>query len=334
MSTFFFLLSLFFDNSAPYVRACVCVRAENTHTHTKQCTKGQASVQSVRPSVRSFASLFLTVIAVYCRPNSSFFVYIYFSSMTSVGYQKPPILNFFQIYLCLSVCVCVYVLFFFIAWWALSQLDMHVLDCTNRSFGLLRRALWFAWLCYLVYVDFASSWLDLTLILIESTLSLFFFVPIVSHNLLRLGEIMVEVGYMTIPHRVLHLAWTIMFTVDHSQFVCVQISCLFERRLYSRLTWFRKRNKSPGITLFLWYVHDSSNGWISSSRKLKYFHRVGRLHSRLLRMSTSHRVYTLPFSGSYLPLSRTIFVLRIIVEQCFSCVQLLFFVSFSLTFFK
>jgi len=32
-----------------------------------------------------------------------------------------------------------------------------------------RRALRFTWLCYLVYVDFASSWLDLTLILIEST---------------------------------------------------------------------------------------------------------------------------------------------------------------------
>lgn len=72
-STFFF--SPFFDNDD----VCVCARAQRVHIQNNaQRVKRRSS-----PSVRSFASLFLTVIVVYCRQNSSFFVYIFFI-MTSV----------------------------------------------------------------------------------------------------------------------------------------------------------------------------------------------------------------------------------------------------------
>jgi hypothetical protein len=70
----------------------------------------------------------------------------------------------------------------------------------------------------------------------------------------------------------------------------------------------------------------------NQSRKF-FNHLVGGLHSRLLWYLYSHRVYTLPFSGSYLSLMiiyqwyfrrfwtiKNLGVLRIIVEQKYSCV--------------
>jgi hypothetical protein len=125
-----------------------------------------------------------------------------------------------------------------------------------------RRALRFTWLCYLVYVDFASSWLDLTLILIESTFTwydiyIYFFL---SNILLKLSGIMVEVENDYIPHRVIHLALAIMLLIHvWIKFLfCFVNYCSFAGRLYSRLIWFGIRDKSPGITLFLWYVQLSS----------------------------------------------------------------------------
>jgi len=83
-----------------------------------------------------------------------------------------------------------------------------------------------------------------------------------SNILLKLSGIMVEVENDYIPHRVLHLALAIMLLIHLLiKFLfcfCFGNYCSFAGRLYSRLIWFGIRDKSPGITLFLWYVQVSS----------------------------------------------------------------------------
>ena len=107
-----------------------------------------------------------------------------------------------------------------------------VVDENRKRKETKRRALRFTWLCYLVYVDFTSSWLDLTLILIESTFT-WYAIYYLFNVLLRLSGIMVVVENEYIPHRVLHLALAITWLI-HWIFIALINFVLFLGLLFFR----------------------------------------------------------------------------------------------------
>jgi hypothetical protein len=130
-------------------------------------------------SVGSFVSLFLTFIVVYCRQKFIVLCLIFVDHILiyiKKTNKKINLVNFTNIYTYSKKKI--QIKYWIIAWWAALSLSFSRCSCCVLLCLLLlllllikekRRALRFTWLCYLVYVDFASSWLDLTLILIEST---------------------------------------------------------------------------------------------------------------------------------------------------------------------